>query len=92
MRIVYRVGGYTTGGVFFSTDDVTISNRIMAYLASVYRARDSYGEETLREAVRLRTVENLKHIDLEKYKVKRSITLKALLGEVFILLIFPYFA
>ena len=42
--------------------------RIMAYLVLVYKVRDSYEEETLWKAVR-KTVENLKHIDLEKYKV-----------------------
>ena len=40
----------------------------MAYLVFVYKVRDSYEEETPRKAVR-KTVENLKYIDLEKYKV-----------------------
>ena len=70
---------------------MTFSNRILAYLALVYRERDSYEGETLWEAVR-RTVEYLKHIELEKSKVKRFITFKAVLGEVFIRLMFPYFA
>ena len=42
--------------------------RRMAYLTLVYKIADSYGEEIVREAVQ-RTVENLKHIDLEKYKL-----------------------
>ena len=42
--------------------------RIMAYLVFVYKVRDSNEKETLRKAVR-KTVEDLKHIDLEKYKV-----------------------
>ena len=37
-------------------------------------------EETLREAVR-RIVEKVKHTDLEKYKVKRCISFKALQGK-----------
>ena len=52
--------------------------RIVPYLALVYKVRDSYYEETLREAVR-KTVQDLKHIDLEKYTVKWSISFKALL-------------
>ena len=40
----------------------------MAYLVFVYKVRDSNEKETLRKAVR-KTVEDLKHIDLEKYKV-----------------------
>ena len=63
----------------------------MAFLALVYRVRDSYEEVTLREAVK-RTVEYLKHVDLKKYKLKWSITFKALPGEVFIQLIFAYIA
>ena len=54
--------------------------RIMAYLTLVYKFADSLDEETTREAVR-RTVQNLKLIDLEKYKVKRFISFKALLGR-----------
>ena len=42
---------YTSGGAFCSADDVIITNRIMAYLALVYRVRDSYEEESIREAV-----------------------------------------
>ena len=38
--------------------------RLMAYLTLVYKIADSYEEEIVREAVQ-RTVENLKHIDLE---------------------------
>ena len=53
---------------------------IMAYFALVYKARDSYYEETQREAV-TRTVQDLKHIDLEKYKVKWYISFKAFLGR-----------
>ena len=52
----------------------------MAYLTLVYKFADSLDEETTREAVR-RTVQNLKLIDLEKYKVKRFISFKALLGR-----------
>ena len=54
----------------------------MAYLTLVYKVGDSDEEEIVREAVQ-RTVENLKHIDLEKYK--------ALLGELFVGLISAYF-
>ena len=43
--------------------------RIITYLKLVYRLNDSCDEETIQEAVR-RTVEALKLIDLEKYKVK----------------------
>ena len=38
--------------------------RLIAYLTLVYKIADSYEEEIVREAVQ-RTVENLKHIDLE---------------------------
>ena len=43
----------------------------------------SYDEYTLRQTVR-RTIEDLRNIELEKYKVKRVITFKALLGRLFI--------
>ena len=70
-------------------EEMRVNNfgRIMAHLAFVYKVRDSYYEETLREAVR-RTVQNLKQIDLEKYKVKWFISFKALLGRQF----YGYFA
>ena len=44
--------------------------RLIAYLTLVYKIADSYEEEIVREAVQ-RTVENLKHIDLEKCNVAR---------------------
>ena len=47
----------------------------------------SYDEYTLRQTVR-RTIEDLRNIELEKYEVKRVITFKALLGRLFIRLIF----
>ena len=43
----------------------------------------SYDKYTLRQTVR-RTIEDLRNIELEKYKVKRVITFKALLGQLFI--------
>ena len=64
--------------------------RRMAYLTLVYKFGDSNDEEIVREAVQ-RTVENLKHIDLEKYKVGRFISFKALLGQLLIRLISAYF-
>ena len=63
--------------------------RIMAYLTLVYKIVDFLEEETLREAVR-KTVQDLKHIDLEKYKVRRFISFKALLCQLFIRPIFAY--
>ena len=57
--------------------------RLMAYLTLVYKVGDSYEEEIVSEAVQ-RTFENLKHIDLEKYKVGRFISFKGLLGQLFI--------
>ena len=57
--------------------------RLIAYLTLVYKIADSYEEEIVREAVQ-RTVENLKHIDLEKYKVGCFISFKALLGQLLI--------
>ena len=57
--------------------------RIMAYLTLVYKIVDFLEVEIVREAVR-KTIQDLKHIDLEKYKVKRVITFKALLGRLFI--------
>ena len=53
--------------------------RIIAYLTFAYRLSDSCDEETIQEAVR-RTVEAFRLIDLEKYKLKRFISFKALLG------------
>ena len=44
--------------------------RLIAYLTLVYKIADSYVDEIVREAVQ-RTVENLKHIDLEKCNVAR---------------------
>ena len=64
--------------------------RLIAYLTLVYKIGDSYEEEIVREAVQ-RTVENLKHIDLEKYKVGRFISYKTLLDQLFIRLISAYF-
>ena len=63
--------------------------RFMAYLALVYKVKDSYYEETLPEAVR-RTVQDLKHIDLEKYKVKWLISFKALLGRQHLRLFYDF--
>ena len=63
--------------------------RLIAYLTLVYKIADSYEEEIVREAVQ-GTVENLKHIDLEKYKVGRFISFKTLLGQLLIRLISAY--
>ena len=41
--------------------------RLIAYLTLVYKIADSFEEDIVREAVQ-RTVEDFKHIDLEKYK------------------------
>ena len=68
----------------------TSFGRLIAYLTLVYKIANSYEEEIVREAVQ-RTVENLKHIDLKKYKVKRFISFKALLGQLLIRLVFAYF-
>ena len=38
-----------------------------------------------------KTVQDLKHIDLKKYKVKRFIYFKALLDQLLIRLVFAYF-
>ena len=64
--------------------------RILAYLTLVYKVVDFLEEETLREAVR-KTVQDLKHIDLKKYEVKRFISFKALLGQLLIRLVSAYF-
>ena len=64
--------------------------RLIAYLTLVYKIADSYDEEIFQQAVQ-RTVENLKHIDLEKYKFGPSIYFKTLLGQLFIQLISAYF-
>ena len=50
----------------------------------------SYDEYSLQQIVR-RTIEDLRNIELEKYKVKQVITFKVLLGQLFIRLIFAYF-
>ena len=47
-------------------------SRIIAYLTLVCKIVDFLDEETLREAVTI-TVQDLKHIDLKKYKVNQSI-------------------
>ena len=65
--------------------------RIIVYLTLVYKIVDFLEVEIVREAVR-KTIQDLKHIDLEKYKVRRFISFKALLGQLFIRLIFAYFA
>ena len=57
----------------------------------MYKIADSHEQELVREAVR-RTVENLKHIDLRKYKVKRFISFKVLLSQPLIRLAFANFA
>ena len=62
----------------------------MAYLTIVYKIADPYRDEIVREQLQ-RTVENFKHIDLEKGNVERFISLKVLLGQLFIRLIFAYF-
>ena len=59
-------------------------------LTLVYNISDSYEEGIVREAVQ-RTVENLKHIDLKKYKIGRFISFKMLLGQLLIRLVFAYF-
>ena len=64
--------------------------RLIAYLTLVYKIADSYEEEIVREAVQ-RTVENLKHIDLEKYKVGRFISFKALLGQYLTRILFSVY-
>ena len=63
--------------------------RIIAYLTLVYKIVDFLEAEIVREAVQ-RTIQDLKHIDLEKCKVRRFISFKALLGRLFIRLIFAY--
>ena len=65
--------------------------RLIAYLTLVYQAADSCEEEIIREVAQ-RTVEDFKYIDLEKYKVKRSIPFKALLNQLLIRTVFAYFA
>ena len=44
--------------------------RFIAYLTLVYKIADSFEDDIVRQAVQ-RTVEDFKHIDLEKYKVLR---------------------
>ena len=62
----------------------------MAYLTLVYQVVYFLEEETLRETVR-KTIQDLKHIDMKQYIVKRSISFKALLAQVLIRLVFAYF-
>ena len=63
----------------------------MAYLTIVYKVVDLLEEETLRGAVR-KPDQYLKHIYWsEKYKVKRFISFKPLLVQLFIQLVFAYF-
>ena len=65
--------------------------RLIACLTLVYQVADSCEEEIIREVAQ-RTVEDFKYIDLEKYKVKRSIPFKALLNQLLIRTVFAYFA
>ena len=65
--------------------------RLIAYLTLVYKVHDIMDEETTREAIR-RTVEDLKCIDLAKYKDRSSIPFKALLGQLLLRAVFAYFA
>ena len=63
----------------------------IAYLTIVYQVADSCEEEIIREVAQ-RTVEDFKHIDLEKYKVKQFIPFKASLGQLLLRAVFAYFA
>ena len=60
------------------------------YICDAYIIHTYLYYEIVREAVQ-RTVENLKHIDLEKYKVGRFISFKPFLCQLFIRLISAYF-
>ena len=61
----------------------------MVYITLVYKVNDIMDEETTREAIR-RTVEDFKHIDLAKYKVRSSNEVQTLLGYLAVSLIFAY--
>ena len=64
--------------------------RLIAYLTLVYKIADSFEEDIVREAVQ-RTVEDFKHIDLEKYKVlRRTNPFQMLLSQLFVRVIFAY--
>ena len=64
--------------------------RLIGYLTLVYKIANSFEEDIVGEAVQ-RTVEDFKHIDLEKYKVlRRTNPFQMLLGQLFVGVIFVY--